>query len=78
MRLVNVFCAVSFNKRKTIPFEGFDAIFSYDFCKLVIILEPRELAVPESISARTLADMDRAVSNFKKGDVSPIIDLSDF
>ena len=40
-----------------------------------IILEPRELAVPESISARTL---DRAVSNFKKGDVSPIIDLSDF
>ena len=43
-----------------------------------IILEPRELAVPESISARTLADMDRAVSNFKKGDVSPIIDLSDF
>jgi len=26
-----------------------------------IILEPRELAVPESISARTLADMDRAL-----------------
>lgn len=43
-----------------------------------IILEPRELAVPESISARTLADMDRAVSNFKRGEVSPIIDLSDF
>lgn len=36
-----------------------------------------ELAVPESISDRTLADMDRAVSNFKKGDVSPAIDLSD-
>ena len=31
-----------------------------------IILEPRELAVPESISARTLADMDRAVSNLRK------------
>lgn len=43
-----------------------------------IILEPRELAVPESISARTLADMERAVSNFKRGDVSPAIDLSDF
>ena len=42
-----------------------------------IILEPRELAVPESISARTLADMDRAVSNFKRGDVSPAIDLSE-
>ena len=43
-----------------------------------IILESRELAVPESISVRTLADMDRAVSNFKKSDVSPAIDLSDF
>ena len=26
----------------------------------------------------TLADMDRAVSNFKRGDVSQAIDLSDF
>lgn len=43
-----------------------------------IILEPRELSVPKSISARTLADMDRAVSNFKCGDVSTAIDLSDF
>ena len=32
-----------------------------------IILEPRKLA-----------DMDRAVSNFKRGDVSSAIDLSDF
>lgn len=29
-----------------------------------IILEPRELSVSKSISSRTLADMDRAVSNF--------------
>ncbi len=43
-----------------------------------IILEPRELVVPESISTSTLADMDRAVSNFKRGDVSLAIDLSDF
>lgn len=43
-----------------------------------IILELRELAVPEIISARILEDMDRAVSNFKKGDVSQAIDLSDF
>lgn len=38
----------------------------------------QELSVPKSISARTLADMDRAVSNFKCGDVSSAIDLSDF
>lgn len=43
-----------------------------------IILEPRELSVPKSISSRTLADMDRAVSNFKRGDFFSAIDLSDF
>ena len=43
-----------------------------------IILEPRELSVPKSISSRTLADMDRVVSYFKRGDVSSAIDLSDF
>lgn len=43
-----------------------------------IILEPWELSVPKSISSRTLADMDRVVSNFKRGDVSSAIDLSDF
>ena len=43
-----------------------------------IILEPRELVVPVSISARTLADMDRAVENFKSGAVSETVDLSDF
>lgn len=43
-----------------------------------IILEPRELTVPDSISARTLKDMDQAVNNFKQRKVSEAIDLSDF
>lgn len=43
-----------------------------------IILEPRELTVPKSVSARTLKDMDRAIANFKKGNVSEAVDLSDF
>lgn len=43
-----------------------------------IVLEPRELKIPESVSARTLKDMDRAVANFRKGEVSEAIDLSDF
>ena len=34
-----------------------------------IILEPRELTVPESVSARTLKDMDSAIANLKKGNV---------
>lgn len=43
-----------------------------------IMLEPRELTVPESISAATLRDMDKAISNFRIGEVSQPIDLSDF
>ena len=43
-----------------------------------IILEPRELVIPEVISARSLAEMDKAVENFKTGNVSASIDLSDF
>lgn len=41
------------------------------------MLEPRELKVPDSISARTLEDMDKAISNFKMGNVSESVDLSD-
>lgn len=41
------------------------------------MLEPRELTVPDGISANTLKDMDRAIENFKMGDVSPAIELSD-
>lgn len=43
-----------------------------------IMLEPRELITPDTISAKTLKDMDKAISNFKMGEVSPVIDLSDF
>lgn len=43
-----------------------------------IVLEPRELTTPESISTRTLDDMDEAIRNFKIGNVSDPVDLSDF
>ena len=43
-----------------------------------IVLEPRELTVPESLSVKTVADMDSAVKNYKSGKVSSIVDLSDF
>lgn len=42
------------------------------------MLEPRELTVPDSISAKTLEDMDRTIQNFNMGKVSETIDLSDF
>ena len=43
-----------------------------------IMLEHRELATPETISERTLEDMDQAIRNFKRGKVSAPIDISDF
>ena len=66
------------NKRITLRGAAYQYYNVKEYGNGCIILEPRELAVPESISARTLADMDRAVSNFKRGDVSQAIDLSDF
>lgn len=58
------------------------ALYQYynvkEFSNGCIMLEPRELTVPDSISGRTLEDMDRAIENFKMKKVSDPIDLSDF
>ena len=43
-----------------------------------IVLEPRVLTAPFTVSANTLNMMDQSVGNMKKGKVSPAIDLSDF
>ena len=43
-----------------------------------IMLDPRELITPEEISSKTLASMDQAIRNFKLGQVSNPVDLSDF
>lgn len=68
------------DSRKRITLRG--AAYQYynvrEYGNGCIILEPRELTVPESLSARSLEDMDRAVKNFKMGEVSPAIDLTDF
>ncbi len=71
---------VHIDDKKRITLRG--AMYQYynvkEYENGCIMLEPRELVVPETISARTLADMDRAIDNFKAGSVSPAIDLSDF
>ncbi len=43
-----------------------------------IVLEPRELVKPFSVSANTLAMMDTAVKNLKNRKVSEKLDLSEF
>ena len=71
---------VHIDSKKRVTLRG--ATFQYynvkEYDNGCIMLEPRELTVPDSISARTLEDMDRAISNFKLGEVAPAIDLSDF
>lgn len=43
-----------------------------------VIMEPRVLSLPNSVSKKALKAMDKSVENFKLGKVSDPIDLSDF
>lgn len=71
---------VHIDSKKRITLRG--AMYQYynvkEYNNGCIILEPRELTVPDTISAKTLSDMDNAIKNFKANSVSPAIDLSDF
>lgn len=71
---------VHIDSKKRITLRG--AMYQYYHVKEYengcIMLEPRELSVPENISARTLEDMDKAIANFKMEKVSAAVDLSDF
>lgn len=40
-------------------------------------MEERKRVVTDTISSKTLDDMDKAISNFKSGSESSAIDLSD-
>lgn len=68
------------DSKKRVTLRG--ALYQYynvkEYDNGCILLEPRELTVPESISAATLKDMDKAISNFRMGEVSQPIDLSEF
>lgn len=65
-------------KRVTIRGASYSFYDVKEFENGCILLEPRELKAPESLSAKTLKDIDESVENFKKGRVSGPIDLSDF
>jgi hypothetical protein len=71
---------VHIDNKKRVTLRG--AAYQYynvrEFENGCIMLEPRELTIPDTISRRTLEDMDRAVENFKMNKVSAPVDLSDF
>ena len=69
---------VHIDSKKRITLRG--ALYKYynvkEYDNGCIVLEPRELTIPDGISVKTLEDMDKAVNNFKSGKVSESIDLS--
>ncbi len=65
-------------KRITLRNAGFDYYHVQEMENGIIVLEPRELTVPFSVSKNTLSMMDKAVENMKSGIVSEPIDLSAF
>lgn len=71
---------VHIDSKKRVTLRG--AMYQYyhvkEYDNGCIMLEPRELTVPDTISAKTLQDMDKAINNFNQGTVSDTIDLSDF
>lgn len=71
---------VHIDSKKRVTLRG--ALYQYynvrEFQNGCIMLEPRELTVPDTLSERTLEDMDRAIENFKANRVSAPVDLSDF
>ncbi len=65
-------------KRLTLRGASFQYYNVKEYANGCIVLEPRQLIKPKSISARTLKAMDQAVRNFKVEKVSEPVDLSDF
>ena len=65
-------------RRLTLRNPGFEYYHVQEMKDGTIVLEPRELTVPFTVSANTLSMMDKAIENMKSGNVSNPIDLSMF
>lgn len=65
-------------RRLTIRGASFEYYHVKEYSDGHIVLEPRVLTPPFEVSQRTLAMMDSAIGNFRKGQVSAPVDLSDF
>jgi hypothetical protein len=63
-------------RRLTLPETGFEYYHVSSFDDGRIVLEPRRLVAPESISRRTLKTMDRVMDEMDAGNVSEPVDPS--
>lgn len=77
--LVNEYDAkIDAKRRITLRESLFDYFHIKQFKDGSMLLEPRVLVEPNSISKKTLKMMDKSINNYKKGKVSKAIDLSSF
>ena len=65
-------------KRLTLRSALFEYYHVEEFADGSIVLSPRELVEPFSVSANALKMMDTSVENLKNGSVSTAVDLSAF
>jgi hypothetical protein len=64
-------------RRITLPNTGYEHYHLVQYDDGRILLEPRELVAPASISSRTLRMMDRAVERMAAGEVEGPVDPAD-
>ena len=64
-------------RRITLRDVNFDYFHIKQYKDGTIVLEPRVLVEPYTLSKKTLKMMDKSVSNYKKGKVSKAVDLSE-
>ncbi|MCR5761300.1 MAG: hypothetical protein K6F82_04835 [Sphaerochaetaceae bacterium] len=65
-------------KRITLKNARYDYYYVQEFDDGRILMEPRVLTSPFSVSEQTLMTMDSSIKNVKAGRVSKKIDLSEF
>ena len=70
----DAYCEALYREYLSAPEEAKEVVSLEDAVKM---LESRELGVSDSISSKTLEDIDKVIGNLEKGSVSPAIDLFD-
>lgn len=64
-------------KRITLRRPMFEYYRAIEYADGRVLLEPRELRIPDSISRRTLDGMDQAIHNLDRGEVGDEFELDE-
>lgn len=64
-------------KRITLRRPKFEYYHATEYADGRVLLEPRELRIPDTISRRTLADIDEGIRNLEQGRVGDEFELDE-